>query len=251
MEDWLEKSRPIPASLFLCKLELENELMVGRVRPVEREAVVCRQGQRAGSVRIQRPDLQRRIVNCPMGGCAVPAVPAGIALRRNAERDVLFGIREVERTPRFCGGIDVGEGKRPARSGFQGFHRGDHRNLGVVGHFDVGRGEGFGVRADGVGHVDRVGDGDGQRRDGAVDRHIARDAARAGVGLVGGERRDCRRHTEHSKGDNARENSFESVFHLKTSMLLFQPQKRLITKRKDGFYSRPYRGKPWLFCYNT
>ncbi|CAB1248205.1 protein of unknown function [Ruminococcaceae bacterium BL-4] len=43
----------------LCELELKNKLMVGRVRPVEREAVVRRQGQRAGSARIQRSDLQR------------------------------------------------------------------------------------------------------------------------------------------------------------------------------------------------
>ncbi|CAB1248198.1 protein of unknown function [Ruminococcaceae bacterium BL-4] len=148
-----------------------------------------------------------------MGGCAVPAVPAGIALRRNAERDVLFGIREVEGTPRFRGRVNVGEGKRTARSGFQGFHRGDHSNLGVVGHGDVGRGESFGVRADGVGHVDRMGDGNGQRRNGAVDCHVPRDAARAGVGLVGGKRRDCRRDAEHGKSDNARENLSEFAFH--------------------------------------
>ena len=197
----------------LCELELKNKLMVGRVRPVEREAVIRREGQRAGSVRVQRPDLQRRIAHRPMGGSAVPAVPAGIAFCRNAERDVLLGIREVERTPRFCGRIDVGEGKRTARSGFQGFHRGNHRDFGVVGHCDVGRGESFSVRADGVGHVDWVGDGNGQRRDGAVDRHVARNAARAGVGLVGGERRDCRRHAEHGKGDDARKNLSEFAFH--------------------------------------
>ena len=187
--------------------------MVGRVRPVEREAVVRRQGQRTGSARIQRPNLQRRIVHRPMGGSAVATVPAGIAFCRNTERDVLFGIREVERTPRFCGRIDVGEGKRAARSGFQGFHRGDHRDFGVVGYCDVGRGEGFGVRADGVGHVDRMGDGNGQRRNGAVDCHVPRDAARAGVGLVGGKRRDCRRDAEHGKSDNARENLSEFAFH--------------------------------------
>jgi len=210
--------------MSLCELELENKLMVGRVRPVEREAVIRRQGQRAGNVRIQRPDLQRRIVHRPMGGCAVPAVPAGITFCRDAERDVLFGIREVERTPRFCGRINVGEGKRAARSGFQGFHCGNYRDFGVVGHFNVGRGEGLGVRADGVGHIDRVGDGNGQRRNGAVDRHIPGNTARAGVGLVGGERRNCRRHAEHGKGDDARENPFESVFHLKASCrFLYQP----------------------------
>lgn len=213
MEGWPGKSRPIPTLLFLCKLELKNKLMVGRIRPVEREAVVRRQGQRAGSVRIQHPDLQRRIVHRPMGGSAVAAVPAGIAFRRDAQRDVLLGIREVERTPRFRGRIDVGEGQRSARSRFQGFHRGDHRDFGVVGHGNVGRGKGFGVRADGVGHVDRMRDGNGQRRDGAVDRHVPRDAARAGVGFVGGERRDCRRHAEHGKGDDAREDLSESVFH--------------------------------------
>lgn len=200
---------PVP----LCELELENKLMVGRIRPVEREAVVRCQEQCAGSARIQRPDLQRRIVHRPMGGSAVPAVPAGIALRRNAERNVLLGIREIERAPRFRGRMDVGEGKRPARSGFQGFHSGNHRNLGIVGHCDVGCGKGFGIRADGVGHVNRVDDGDGQRRNGAVDRHVACDAARAGVSFVGGERRDCRRHAEHGKGDDARENLSEFVFH--------------------------------------
>ena len=212
MEGWPGDPGQFPL-MSLCKLELENKLMVGRVRPVKREAIVSRQGQRAGSVRIQRPNLQRRIIHRPMGGSAVPAVPAGIAFCRNAERDVLLGIREVERTPRFRGRINVGEGKRSARSGFQGFHRGDHRNFGVVGYCDVGRGEGFGVRADGVGHVDRVGDGDGQRRNGAVDRHVARNAACAGVGFVGGERRDCRRHAEHGKGDDTRENLSEPVFH--------------------------------------
>ena len=226
MEGWPGKSRPIPALLFLCELELENELMVCRVCPVEREAVIRRQRQRAGSTWIQCPDLHRRIAHRPMGGSAVPAVPAGIAFCRNAERDVLFGISEVERTPCLCGRIDIGKGKRTARSGFQGFHRGDYRDLGVVGHFDVGRGEGFDVRTDGVGHVDRVSDGDGQRRDGAVDCHVPRDIARAGVGLVGGERRDCCRHAEHGKGDNARENSFESVFHCKTShKFLYQPDR--------------------------
>ena len=199
--------------MSLCKLELENKLMVGRVRSVEREAIVSREGQRAGNARIQRPDLQRRIVHRPMGGSAVPAVPAGIAFCRNAERNVLFGIREVERTPRFRGRIDVGEGKRSARSGFHGFHCGDHRDFGVVGHFDVGRGKGFGVRADGIGHVDRVCDRDGQRRDGTVDRHVSRDAARTGVGFVGGERWDCRRHAEYGKGDDAREDLSEFAFH--------------------------------------
>lgn len=165
--------------------------MVGRVRPIKREAVVSHEGQRAGSVRVQRTNLKRRIVHRPVGGSAAPAVPAGIALRRNAERDVLFGIREIERTPCLCGRINVGEGKRAARSGFQGFHRSDHRNFGVVGNSDVGCGKGFSVRADGIGHVDRMSDGDRQRRNGAVDRYVPRDAARAGVGFVGGKRRGC------------------------------------------------------------
>lgn len=35
---------------------------------------------------------------------------------------------------------------------------------------EVGRGEGFGVRADGVGYVNRVSDGNGQQRNGV--RHV-------------------------------------------------------------------------------
>jgi hypothetical protein len=44
--------------------------------------------------------------------------------------------------------------------------------------------------------------------------------------FVGGERRDCRRHAEHGKGDDARKNPFESVFHCKTShKFLYQPDR--------------------------
>ncbi len=75
--------------MFLCKLELENKLMIGRVRSVERKAVVCRLDSAPEVFGFSVPTCNGESFTANGWKCCT-AVPTGTALCGDSERDILF-----------------------------------------------------------------------------------------------------------------------------------------------------------------